>query len=170
MKNVFIGLLAFGLTTQAYSQIVKTEQLSEVTVVATNYKYLSDMNSKEVVSVPVQMLQRKVAAFDVRSSDFYQDDYDLYNITFYIPEGKVLAAYDKDGKIIRTVERFKDINIPAAIKKAVLDRFPEWTISKDVYRVNYNDKKGSKKTYKLTLENGDKTLKVKTDEEGNFIS
>lgn len=169
MKKVIFGLFLMGLTTQAYSQIIKTEQLSEVTVVATNYKYLNNANSEEVASIPVQMLERKVASFDVKSSDFYQDDYDLYNITFFIPEGKILAAYDKDGKIIRTVERFKDINIPAGVRKAVMERFPEWTITKDIYRVNYHEDRGAKKTYKLTLENGDKTLKVKTDEEGNFI-
>ena len=169
MKNALFGLLVVGLTTQAYSQRAKTEQLSEVVVVATNYKYLNDVNSKEVISVPVQMLERKVAAFDPTSSDFYSDEFDVYNISFYIPEGKILAAYDRDGKLIRTVERFKDINIPTAVKKAVLNRFPAWTIGKDVYRVTYNDKKGSKMTYKLTLQNGDKTLKVKADEDGNFI-
>jgi uncharacterized protein YxeA len=169
MKKIIFGFLALGLTAQVSAQIIKTEELSEVTVVATNYKYLNNVNSQEVASVPVQMLERKVASYDIKNSDFYQDDYDLYNITFFIPEGKILAAYDKDGKLIRTVERFKDINIPLAVKEAVLDRFPEWTISQDIYRVNYNDKKGAKKTYKLTLMNGDKTLKVKTDEDGNFI-
>lgn len=169
MKKIVLGLLALGLTTQVSAQIIKTEELSEVTVVATNYKYLNNVNSEEVASIPVKMLERKVASYDIKNSDFYQDDYDLYNITFFIPEGKILAAYDKDGKLIRTVERFKDINVPLAVKNAVLDRFPEWKISKDIYRVNYNDKKGSKKTYKLTLVNGDQTLKVKTDEDGNFI-
>ncbi len=70
MKKVLFGLLAIGLTTQAYSQIVKTEELSEVTVVATNYKYLNSVNSEEVASIPVEMLERKVAAFDYKSSDF----------------------------------------------------------------------------------------------------
>ena len=132
MKKIVLGLLALGLTTQVSAQIIKTEELSEVTVVATNYKYLNNVNSEEVASIPVKMLERKVASYDIKNSDFYQDDYDLYNITFFIPEGKILAAYDKDGKLIRTVERFKDINVPLAVKNAVLDRFPEWKISKDI--------------------------------------
>ncbi len=169
MKKIVLGLLAFGLTTQAFSQIVKTENLSEVTVYATNYKYLNDVNTMEVASVPVQLLERKVASYNIKDSDFYQDDYDLYNITFFIPEGKILAAYDKDGKLIRTAEKFKDINLPTSVKTAVLDRFPEWTITKDVYLVNYKDGKGAKKTYKLKLENGDKVLRVKLNEKGEFI-
>jgi hypothetical protein len=55
------------------------------------------------------------------------------------------------------------------VKKSVSKRFPGWTITKDVYRVNYSDKKGAKKTYKLVLENGDEKLRVKADEDGNFL-
>lgn len=169
MKKAILGLILLGMTTQVFAQVIKTEELSEVTVYATNYKYLNDMNSGEVASLPVAMLQRKVAAFNVKDSEYYQDDYDLYQINFYIPEGKILAAYDRDGKLLRTVERFKDINLPAAVKNAVLDRFPEWTITKDNYIVHYHDTKGSTKKYKLKLENGDKTLRIKVDEKGKFL-
>lgn len=169
MKKVLLSLLAIGLTTQSFAQIVKTEQLSEVEVVATNYKYLNNVNTGEVASIPVEMLQRKVASSNLKDSEYYQDDYDLYHITFYIPDGKILAAYDTDGKIIRTVEKFKNINIPKSVKNAVLDRYPKWTITKDVYMVNYNDSKGAEKMYKLKFENGDELIRVKTDEKGNFL-
>ena len=106
MKKVIFGLLALGLNTQLSAQIIKTEELSEVIVMAMNYKYLNDVKTGEVASIPVEMLERKVAAFDVKNSDFYQDDYDLYNITFFIPEGKILAAYDQEGKLIRTAEKY----------------------------------------------------------------
>ncbi|AKA34268.1 nicotinate-nucleotide adenylyltransferase [Flagellimonas lutaonensis] len=169
MKKLLCGLFILGLTIPSFAQIVKTEQLSEVTVYATNYKYLNSIDTGEEASIPVEMLRRKVASFNVQDSEFYQDDYDLYRINFYIPEGKILAAYDKDGKILRTAERFKDINLPTAVKEAVLDRFPEWTITKDIYLVHYHDKKGVSKKYKLKLENGDKVLRVKVDEKGNFL-
>ena len=169
MKKLVFGLFVIGLTTQMYSQITKTEELSEVTVYATNYKYLNDMDTKEEASLPVAMLQRKVAAFNVKDSEFYQDDYDLYHINFFIPEGKILAAYDADGKLIRTAERFKNINLPNAVRESVLERFPEWTITKDIYLVNYHEDKGVSKKYKLKLENGDQVLRVKVDEMGNFL-
>ncbi|WP_273568067.1 hypothetical protein [Maribacter halichondriae] len=112
MKRILLGLLALGLTIPVSAQIIKTEELSEVVVYATNYKYLHSLSPEEPVALPVKLLERKVAAYDVKSSEYYQDDYDLYHITFYIPEGKILAAYDKDGKILRTAEKFKDINLP----------------------------------------------------------
>lgn len=169
MKKILIGLFFVGLTIQSYSQIIKTEKLSEVTVYATNYKYLNSLASEEPADVSVELLQRKVAAFNVIDSEFYQDDYDLYKINFYIPEGKILAAYDKNGKLLRTAEKFKDVNLPSSVKESVLQRFPGWTITKDIYMVNYHDNKGVTKKYKLKLVNGDKVVRVKTDAKGNFL-
>ena len=169
MKKILFGLLAFGLTTQAFSQIIPTVELSEVTVYATNYKYLNDINTGELASIPVKLLQQKVATYDIKSSEFYQDDYDLYNITFFIPEGKILAAYDGEGKLLRTAEKFKDINLPTSVRKSIADRFPEWVVTKDIYLVSFTDAAGAKKTYKVKLENGDKMLRVKLDETGKFL-
>ena len=168
MKKLLIGLFVLGLITQGFAQITKVEKLSEIVIVATNYKYLNQVDYKEA-AVPVELLQRKVATFDLKNSDFYQDDYDSYLVSFYIPEGKILAAYDKDGKIIRTVERYKDIALPTNVIKSVTKRFPGWKISKDVYLINYHHKKDVKKKYKLKLENGDKVLRVKIDAEGTFM-
>ena len=169
MKNILFGLLVFGFFTQSYAQIIPTVELSEVSVYATNYKYLNDMDTGELASIPVKLLQQKVATYDIKSSEYYQDDYDLYNITFFIPEGKILAAYDADGKLLRTAEKFKDINLPTAVRKAIADRFPEWVITKDIYLVSFTDATGAKKTYKVKLENGDKMLRVKLDETGKFL-
>jgi len=168
MKKFILSLLVIGLTSQVYSQITKVEELSEVVVTAVNYKYLNQTDNKEA-AVPVQMLQRKVAAYDVTTKDYYQDDYDYYTVEFYIPDGKIVAAYDPDGKILRTIEKFKNIKLPNAVTKALLDRFPNWTVANDVYRVTYTDEKGAKKVYKLKLENGEKVMKIKMNEDGEFL-
>ncbi len=168
MKKFILSLLVIGLTSQVYSQITKVEELSEVVVTAVNYKYLNQTDNKEA-AVPVQMLQRKVAAYDVTTKDYYQDDYDYYTVEFYIPDGKIVAAYDPNGKILRTIEKFKDVKLPNAVTKALLDRFPNWTVASDVYRVTYSEQKGAKKVYQLKLENGDKIMKIKMNEDGEFL-
>lgn len=168
MKKFILSLLVIGLVSQVYSQITKVEELSEVVVTAVNYKYLNQTDNK-VAAVPVQMLQRKVAAYDVTTKDYYQDDYDYYTVEFYIPDGKIVAAYDSDGKILRTIEKFNDIKLPDAVSKALLERFPNWDVVSDVYRVSYNDQKGAKKHYKLKLQNGDRTMRVKMNEDGEFL-
>lgn len=169
MKKFLLGLLCLGLVSPALAQIIKTEELSEVVVYATNYKYLNSLTSEEPAAIPVQMLERKVAAFNLEESEYYQDDYDYYQINFYIPDGKILAAYDKDGKILRTIEKFKNVKLPESVNNAVVDRFPGWVVSEDYYLVRYHHNKGVSKTYKLTLVNGDKKVRVKLDDKGNFL-
>lgn len=148
--------------------VIAQEELPEVTVVATNYKYLKTVGDKEV-AIPVKRLQRAAAAYDIKNSEYYEDDYDTYFISFYLPEGQILAAYDKNGKLIRTAEKYKNVKLPSAVSKAVVNRFPQWKISRDVYLVTYYNETGATKKYKMVLENGNKRLRVKVDENGNFF-
>ena len=168
MKKFIVGLLVLGLTSPLLAQVPKVEELSEVVVTAVNYKYLNAIDSKEV-AIPVQMLERKVAAFNLEDSEFYQDDMDFYYVSFYIPEGKIVAAYNPEGEILRTIERFEDVKLPTAVRDAVAERFPNWTIVNDVYKVTYNQKKGANKSYKIKLKNGDKVMRVKIDDTGEFL-
>ncbi|MDH3322294.1 MAG: nicotinate-nucleotide adenylyltransferase [Flavobacteriaceae bacterium] len=176
MKKIIVGLFViglatqFGLTTQSNAQVVVNDgMLPEIEVHALNYKYLNSVDNSEA-PVAVKLLEQKVANYDIKESELYSDDYDYYNVSFYIPEGKIVAAYDEDGKLIRTIEKFHDIAVPKSVAKSVAKRFPGWTIYKDVYLVNYHKDAGvTKQEYKLTLENGDKRMKVKTDKDGNFI-
>ncbi len=168
MKKIILGLLALGLTIPAYTQVVKVEELSEVVVRPMNYKYLNAADSK-VAAIPVKMLERAVAAYDVTEADFYQDDFDFYTVSFFIPDGKIVAVYDGTGQVVRTIEKFENIALTDAVKNAVLDRFPNWTVTKDVYRVTYSDNKGANKIYKLILVNGDKKMRVKVNDEGTFL-
>jgi len=170
MKKIIFGLIIFGLTIQTYGQI-KTEELSEVVISATNYKYLNKVGLTNA-SVPVALLQSKVATFDVRDSEYYSDEYDTYEVSFYIPDAYVLATYDKDGTILRTAERYKDVALPRPVVESVARTYPGWTFAKDIYKVSFYDSGMSGKVtkrYKIVLKNGDERMSVKCDEEGNFL-
>ena len=167
MKKIIIGLLVIGFAIQSFAQI-KTEKLSEVVIAATNYKYLNKVGL-ENASVSVALLEQKVASFDLKNSEFYSDDYDTYSVDFFIPDGHILAAYDRDGNIIRTIEKFKDVTLPRTVITSVAKQYPNWVFKKDVYLVTYHDIKGITKKYKITLENGDKRIKIKVDADGNFL-
>ena len=168
MKKLLLGLLALGLTTQFYAQVIEDGMLPEVEVRATNYKYLNAVDNSEA-AVPVQLLEKKVAQFDIKSSEFYEDGSDFYRVYFYIPEGRIVAAYDRDGRILYTIERFENVALPNSVTDAIGEKFPGWKISKDVYRVSYTQKKGSVRRYKVVLDNGVEKVRVKVDENGVFL-
>lgn len=162
---LMLAALIAGFALRASAQII----LPEVRIIASTYKYLNASDNREMAQ-PVRMLEFKAAAYDVKKSEYYDDDYDGYYISFYIPDGKILAAYDRDGKLLRTAEKFKNTKLPEAVRDAVVQRFPNWRISQDIYQVHYYDQKETAdKTFKLLLENGDKRMKVKLNEKGEFL-
>ncbi|WP_224483003.1 nicotinate-nucleotide adenylyltransferase [Robertkochia aurantiaca] len=167
MKKIIMVLLILGLTSPIVAQDVV--ELSAVEVSAMNYKYLKDVGSAEA-AVPVRLLEEKVARYDLKSSDIYSDEYETYTVNFFIPDGKVVAAYDKDGNLVRTIEKFKNVSLPNPSRKALLERFPGWEMTENIYRVTYHTKKGvGRKDYSVKLVNGDQVLRVKVDDQGNFM-
>ena len=160
-----ICLFIAGFTIIAPAQ-VKT--LPSITLLARNYKYLRSLDNKEVAQ-PVQMLEQQAAVYDVKESEFFQDDFDTYYVSFYLPMGYILAIYDSTGKLLSTAEKFKNVAVPSVVRTAVIERYPNWAISKNIYRVNFEDAKGAKQVYKLVLENGKKRIRVKVNEKGEIF-
>ena len=163
MKKLVLGLLIFGLTTQLYSQVI---ELSEVEI-SVNYKYLDAVDA-DITAKPVKLLEDNALNYETNKDDLYNDEYDTYKVSFHIPDGKVVAAY-KDGKILRTIEKYKNVRLPLEVLQAVAKRFPNWAVVEDVYLVNYHCDKGITKQYKIKIQNEDKVVNLKTDEKGNFI-
>ncbi|MDX5584270.1 MAG: nicotinate-nucleotide adenylyltransferase [Aureibaculum sp.] len=168
MRALLIGLLFIGLTSLCYSQVDDGKMLSEVEVYATNYDYLQHIKSNDIHPT-VSLLERKVAKFDIKSLNLEIDGYSTYQVLFFIPEGKINALYNNSNKIIRTREIFKDIKLPIHVINSISKTYPEYDIESDVYFVRYDHRKGIKKTYKITLVNKDRSIKIKSDENGNIL-
>lgn len=162
---LFMGVFILGAIMQTFAQKV----LPEITVTA-RYKYLNAVSPEETAQ-PVNMLEQYAAAYDVKGATFYEDEYDHYFVSFYIPQGKILAVYDKEGNLLRTAENYNNTALPNQILKIVANEYPGWAISKGVYLVTYreNGTNVTKKVYKLLLEKGDMRKKVKINEKGEFL-
>jgi len=167
MKKLCIGLFIMGLAAVGFAQ-EKTVALEEVELIGVNYKYL-DALGDEFVARPVKLLEQKVATFDLKSLEGYEDEEQEYYVYFKIPEGKILAIYDDKGVIRRTSERFKDIRLPLVVVNAIAKKYPGWRITGDIYRVSYYKNKKINKTYKLFIAKNGNHKRVKTDEQGRFI-
>lgn len=168
MKKLILGLLVLGLTTQMHAQVIDDGKLPEITVHAVNYKYLNSVDSDDL-DPAVKKLELEVANFDYRNSEMYNDDYGTYNISFYIPNGQIVAAYDNDGRIVKTIERYRDVKAPKSVRNSVAKMYPGWSLADDIYKVSYHEDKGVTQTYKLLLKNGNEKIRIKTDANGNIL-
>lgn len=167
MRTFILGLVFLGLTSLCFAQ-EDGKLLAEVEVYTTNYDYLKNVKSNDIHPA-ISLLEHKVAKFDVNSLNLDNDYYLTYKVLFFIPKGKISALYDNESNIIRTIEKFKDVNLPIPVIKSVLNKYPDWNIESDTFLVNYHCKKGIKKTYKITLQKNDKSIKIKSDENGNIL-
>jgi len=198
MKNLIIGLIITGLTTTGFAQDKSNEfevalkeveetptdyfsrddsnefivTLEEVVIEGVNYKYLNAIGYKDAAE-PVKLLSKKAASFDLKNSNIYdhEDNEKDYYVQFKTPEGKILAMYDNEGEIIRTSEKFKDISLPLAVLNGIVDRYPGWMISSDIYRVTYVKDRELNKIYMLFIEKTNIGKRVvKMDENGRIIN
>ena len=146
MKNLFLFLLVCSLTTPIFSQIIV---LDTIVIHPIKYKYLFEVVDNDI-DENVKNLQRTLAKFDVTKEEYYSDEYDGYEVSLRIPIGYAIAAYDKEGVLIRTIERYKDVKLPSVVRQALVERFPNWVVDKDIYKVIYSEPKWeSKKTLSL---------------------
>ncbi|WP_298553671.1 nicotinate-nucleotide adenylyltransferase [uncultured Algibacter sp.] len=166
MKKIVLGLLVFGLTIQVSAQTVELPE----TLISVNYKYL-DATDLDDVPERVKKLEKEVLNYNnIEQSKLYDDVHDTYSVSFYVPEGKIIAAYDTNGKILRTIEKYKNVRLPLIVMQSVSKRFPNWGIIEDVYYINYHIEKDSlKQEYKIKIKNEDEILTVRTNEKGEFI-
>ncbi len=167
MKRLLVIIIALGIATPHLAQEVQTEELSEVVVMPVNYRYLDQVGNKSA-AVPVRQIEQTAANYDIKSKDFFEDDYNLYTVSFYIPDGKLVAVYNHEGKIIRTIEKFKNVDMPRAVVRSLKNEYPDWDLVSDVYKVTYNETDGAIKRYKLKLQKGNKSINVKMCEEGKI--
>ena len=59
--------------------------------------------------------------------------------------------------------------MPLAVSNAIVDKYPGWRITGDIYLVTYKRDGHMRKTYKLFIEKRGMHTRVKTDENGKFI-
>jgi len=154
---LILVILIGGLALRSFAQI----NLSEVKIIASTYKYLNEAGNREM-GQPVRMLEYYAVSYDVKKSAFYDGNPDGYYISFSLPDAEILAVYDKDGKLLRTSEKFSNTKMPVMVKDQMGLLAPGWHVVKDEYKFHYNDREGAAdKTFDLLLKKGGKRIKVK---------
>lgn len=176
MRAIVVGLLFLGLTSLCNAQVFEENALAEVEVYAVNYNYLKSVNSKNLPKI-VEKLERSAANFDVKelilkeknSHIKYQDKNGNYKAYFSNSSGKIDAVYDKEGKILKTNERFVNIKLPKTVINSISKTYSKWAITKGVYLVKYHHDKEISKKYKIVIENNSKSIRINMDENGKLL-
>ncbi len=167
MKKLFINLIAIAITGAGFAQTNGSGQsvaLTGVTVRPLNISYLNAVTDERMPE-SVTALENKAARYNVTESEVYDEDFEAYEVVFSQSDGVILATYDNRGRIIESLERFKNITLPYEVRNEVAEKYPGWTFHSDAYLVSYYKDKGVQKEVKIQLRKDGKRKNIKIDME-----
>lgn len=87
--------------------------------------------------------------------------YGHYQLKFKSSNGSLHADFDRNGKLGATTERFENIALPRHLMAQLLREHQGWKMVKNVHITRGQDGQVAKEFYKIKLENGKKSKKIK---------
>ncbi len=169
MKKLMNVLIVLGVTSLGFSQNtngkIKREKLNDIVITNVNFNYLQQVHDSTTAQF-VNLLETEAAMYNVKDESEFDGRNQPFLITFRGSKGFIIAAYDKNGKIIQTTENYKDIRISKNLAESVLKQFPKSSFLKAYYTVNYDSQKQVEKTYKLKIKQGNiiKNLRINVND------
>ncbi|NNC69373.1 MAG: hypothetical protein HKN90_00965 [Flavobacteriaceae bacterium] len=170
MKKVIIGLLTIGFLSTGIAQ-TKEIQLENVTIRPLNLSYLKSVQDENTPPF-VKALENKAARYDITESPVFEREFDAYEVVFDAikkegADGIIMATYDQNGKILSSIERYKNVSLPKTVRDVCLKQYPDYKIHKDFYLVSYDyNDESVKKIYKVQMKNGNSKKNLKIDANG----
>lgn len=174
MKTLLIGLSILGLTNLAHAQndtyVVNHVQLKEIEATPNiNPIYFKAVHDKKA-SQQVELLETEVEHFDITKSPVFTNTFDNYSMLFQTTNGSILASYDEKGKLLNCVEKFENVLLPEKVLQTLQTDYPDWTLNKTTYRVNYYQGENVKKVYQVQIKNGEDKMNLKIDDQGLILN
>ncbi|RKF04471.1 hypothetical protein C8N26_1142 [Tenacibaculum lutimaris] len=173
MKKLVFGLFLLGLTNLAHSQndVQKNIILEPVTIKPLNLSYLKEVQREDTPEFTVN-LQNEAARYDITEDPIFDKEFEAYEVIFKSKNdetsGLITATYDSKGKIMSSIERYKNVLLPKTVRTAINNKYPGWIIYKDVYLVTYRDNSKSKQVFKVQIRKDGEKKNLKLDYEGNI--
>lgn len=140
------------------------------TIITLNAEYLSFEASKNRCDYVKKIEQALLSYKHDAISELYDRKDDIYMVTFELPEGKIIASFNNDGKIVKTFETYHNVRLPENILQSISKKYPKYAIVSDKYTVKYNMKSGHlKQVYRIIIENMNTVITLKTNNQGELI-
>jgi hypothetical protein len=175
MKSFILMLLFLGFVTFSYSQNkpesvsnegnMKPIDLPEVVIKKAGKDfsiYLPDKNP----DANVRKLEQEFIAYDL-GKDY--DGYENYLVILEMENGSLVATYNANGKLVRVVEKYKNVKLPNAVIYSVYKTYPNWEIVNDKFLYTQEDGDVINKHYSIKIKKGDEVKKLLVDPNGTIL-
>lgn len=173
MKKLLFGAFALGLTSLCFSQEtqggIEAVSLEGVTISPVLNSSYRNLAYHGVISDNVKNLEHEAARFDVTTTPDFDGRMEAFDVIFRQTNGRIVAVYGKDGKIISTIEKFKNIALPPAVRNSAYMAYPEFVCSRNYYLVNFRGENDINKVYHLQMKKDNKKINLRMDMDGNIL-
>lgn len=176
MKSFIIIALFLGINVTCFSQnkveggnkegAMKAIELPEVVIKNAGKDfslYVPDKNPDQTV----RKLENEFITYDL-GKDY--EGYINYLVILEVDKGKLSATYNENGKLTSVVEKYSNIELPAAVIYSVYKAYPGWQIVNDKYLYSQEDGDVTKKHYILKIKKNSESLKLTVNPNGDILS
>ncbi len=172
MRTLIVLLLLVGFISTSQAQQITELEEAKVNFALNPIKISSNLEeytfiveesfAGEFIKNPIAFMKEN---FDIKAfiTSIDNDKYDEFLVTFKSSKGYLEANYDKDGTLVETSQRFKDIVLPLNVRRELYKNNIGWTMVQNKYMASGKSDRIDKEVYKIKLENGKKSLNVKID-------
>lgn len=168
MKTFIFCLLLMGLIGTGHSQIVLEETRLDYSPASLKMDPVTNSVTVKITETEVGEFQRDPLTFiqnrfDIRQFIHENQEYayDSFDVIFKTTKGVVQARYDKEGELISTHQRFKNIALPDDIKLEILRNYRNSQVLKNNHMVTSKGWMIDKEFYKVKIQDGDKVRRLK---------
>ncbi len=116
-------------------------------------------------NVPAAVIETFKAKFSIAEKTDWEMDYDNYQANFVVGSADFSAAFDKDGKWLKTESFIKPSTLPKNIKNFITKNFPGYKVD-ETEKVE-TPEKGV--TYEMEITKDDLTYDVSISEAGTML-
>ena len=110
--------------------------------------------------------------FDIQNFIALNQEYnfDSYDIHFKTKNGFVKARYDKEGEIISTYQRFKNLALPDDVKLEILTNYKNSQVLKNSHIVTSKNLMVDKEIFKVKIQDGTKVRTLRLHRNNQSLS
>lgn len=171
MKTTMITLLMIGVLTQSFAQevIFKAKVIKEevpTVIIDEVVEDFPDYELEEFYTIPINFIEEDII---VETDKLGTGNYGSYEIKLKNGNDELRAYYDKDGKLIYSMEKGVNVPLPVVVRNVIAKEYPGWMITKDVYKMKHKAGKKENIRYKLYLKKNRNKIKVYTNENGKIL-
>ena len=177
MKTLIICLLLVGFIGTGHSQIVLKETRLEYSPVSMKVDPITNSVTLKITEARVGEFQKDPLAFiqdkfDIQSfiAENQEYEFDGYDVYFKSNKGVVTARYDKEGEMISTYQRFKNVALPDDVKLEILRNYRNSQVLKNHHIVTSRNWMIDKEFYRVKIHDGDKVRRLKIDRNATGLS